>query len=475
MTSVAISPKPTIVKQYQTQLFDINAHLDQRVLDCALYKEAPAFRAQQRLTRVLGDAGLHFEGKPYPVCLRPYAMTNSEAKSVISVAERLVEILDIAAVIYCEDSRAQQLFPTCESVTTFIKALPKIRPLVRVCRLDGLIAADGTYRLLETNTDCPGGVIQNGMAARIWSGEVNPLTVGLDLDVTTQPFAVDSDCFLHELLNSHYLRTGQSAQRSLIVNYRGRYTNETDWMVRGLRRLGLDADLADAGQLSRGPGGLRDTFGKIVDLTYNKYELRDFINEPDVVPYMAAAAADEVTFVNPLIAQWVLADKAIFALLTDERFAEYFSASERDLIRRHIPWTRVVTGGTTTGPDGSRVDLQKYILEKRQSLVLKPVNGTRGEGVLIGCQTDDGTWRDCLCEALRTKPYIAQDYIEAPRIWTLHPDMGSMNMASGLDVYVFGGHFAGFQARASIDPVMNIGRRGVLLPVAITGANNYVH
>jgi diaminobutyrate-2-oxoglutarate transaminase len=38
-------------------------------------------------------------------------------------------------------------------------------------------------------------------------------------------------------------------------------------------------------------------------------------------------------------------------------------------------------------------------------------------------------------------------------------------MVYGLDAYVFNGKLAGLQARASVDPVMNIGRRGVLLPV----------
>ena len=34
--------------------------------------------------------------------------------------------------------------------------------------------------------------------------------------------------------------------------------------------------------------------------------------------------------------------KAFFAVLTDERNAELFLADEREVIRGHVPWTRVV-------------------------------------------------------------------------------------------------------------------------------------
>src|SRR5581483_7156354 len=37
-----------------------------------------------------------------------------------------------------------------------------------LCRVDGVLDASGRFAILEVNTACPGGVIQAGMAFRIW-------------------------------------------------------------------------------------------------------------------------------------------------------------------------------------------------------------------------------------------------------------------------------------------------------------------
>jgi glutathionylspermidine synthase len=449
--------------------FTVNDLLDERVRELAMSGDRAVSRAQQDLSAAIAARGLHFEGRPYPVSLRPFVLNPTEAQKVITVAEWLVRVLDVAARLYCEDAQVRELFPACESVARYIRALPSLRPLVRVCRLDGLIAANGDYRVLETNTDCPGGVIQNGLAGRVWLEEENPLMDGLPLTTEGQPFVKDPDLFLRELLAAHRERTGTNARRGLIVNYRGRYTNEVDWMVQGLKRLGLEAALADAGQLRRIGNTLVDREGHPVDVTYNKYELRDLIGEPEVVDYLSAAAAGEVTFINPLIAQWILSDKAIFAILSDERFQDNYSPRDRARIHRHIPWTRLLAAGTTRSPDGERIDLPSFVAANQNRLVLKPTNGTRGEGVLVGPQVTRGQWDAGLAAAAGSTPYVVQEYVAPPPVWTIHPEMGAAEMAAGLDVYVFGGRFAGFQARASVDPVMNIGRRGILLPVAMVG------
>jgi hypothetical protein len=424
--------------------------------------------AQSRLSRAVETAKLNFEGRPYPVSLRPLALTARQASDLGSIGERFVDLLDTAARLYCEDKDARDLFPAYRNVDHLATKLPKLKPLTRICRLDGLLAPDGSYRILETNTDSPGGIIQNGRAGQIWAEIVNPLKDGLALDIDRQPFVKSPDCFLRELLAAHRERTGQSASRAAIVNYRGRFTNEIEWMVDGLIRLGVETMLVDAATLRRGPHSVIDTTGRPIELAYNKFDLRDIIDEPEVAAYLEGAAAGDITFLNPLICQWPLNDKAILALLQDQRFSDYFTPAERALIKDHVPWTRFVRAGRTGARDGKRIDLLPYVAENRESLVLKPSNATRGEGVLVGRFTAQAQWEAQLSRAAAGTPYVVQDYIEAPRISAPHPTDGSIaQMWAGLDVYVYGGRFAGFQSRASLDPVMNVGMRGILLPVVV--------
>jgi diaminobutyrate-2-oxoglutarate transaminase len=40
-------------------------------------------------------------------------------------------------------------------------------------------------------------------------------------------------------------------------------------------------------------------------------------------------------------------------------------------------------------------------------------------------------------------------------------------MNHGIDAFMFGGKFAGYMCRASVDTIINVGRRGMHVPVAI--------
>jgi hypothetical protein len=446
---------------------------DRDLIECQMRNLGPGTQrelaaAQGRLSGAIAAGGLHFEGRPYPVSLRPLAISARQAREFAAIGERFVKLLDTAAEIYCNSREARRLFPAYRGVERYATSLPKLKPLTRICRFDGLIAPDGSYRIIETNTDCPGGVIQNGLAGRIWEQTANPLTDGLVLDSRAQPFVVDPDCFLLELLAAHRERTGRQADHACVVNFRGRFTNEIDWMLRGLNRLGVETTLVDAAALRRGSNGIVDPTGRSVELAYNKLDLRDIIDEPAVAEYLEAAAAGDITFLNPLICQWALADKAILALLHDGRFADCFSAAERAFIAAHVPWTRFVSAGRTNGPDGDPIDLLSWVAENRESLVLKPSNATRGEGVLVGRFTLPQQWQDQLARAANGTPQVVQEYIRAPCISAPHPADGTVEpMWIGLDIYVYGGRYAGFQARASLDPVMNVGKRGILLPVVV--------
>lgn len=455
-----------IVPHSDTLLAKENEIIDERLQEPA--RNQALLTAQAGLSEAISCSGLHFEGRSYPVSLRPLAIEQKMAQDIAAVAERFVTILDIAAMLFCTDKQVRDLFPAYRPVTRFITSIPKMTPLVRICRLDGLFDAQGRYRIIETNTEGPGGVIQNGMAGRIWAQVENPLARGLALDAYTQPFVANPDCFLHELLSSHRELTTEYPQRAAIVNFRSRYKNEVEWMVRGLNSLGVDTAVTDAAALKRKSGCLIDSSGSRLDLVYNKLDVRDLIDEPAVEEYLIATANNDTTCINPWIAQWILTDKAILAVLSDDLFASNFTAADRTLITMHVPWTRVAKDAYTTDKEGQRVNLLSYTLAKREELVLKPTNATRGEGVKIGCFTAPNEWAYCVHHAAGNGTHVIQEYIPTPHLNAPHPiDSTVESMAFGLDAYVFGGHFAGFQARASLDPIMNVGKRGILLPVAV--------
>ncbi|BCG82830.1 MULTISPECIES: hypothetical protein [unclassified Mesorhizobium] len=449
---------------------ETDARIERRLCELATCDSAAIWGAQDELSSAIAEAGMHFEGRAYPVCLRPLAIDCDLENRLGAIVEGVVKILDVAAELYCCNEEVQDLFPAYKHLWHWITPLPKNRPIVRICRLDGLFGSDGYYKIIETNAEGPGGVIQNGLAANVWSRIPNPLAQGLALDVSKQPFAKDPNCFVRELVSAYRAATGCELATAAVVNFRGRYTNEVDWIVGGLRDAGVKAALLDITAMKRTPHGLFGPDGERIELIYNKLDVREIYKYSECKDYLDACAAQEVVSINSWISQWILSDKAILAVLSDDRFSSSFNAEQVELIARHIPWTRLVRAGVTTNPERRRIELIGYIRENKANLVLKPSNATRGEHVLVGCLTPSEVWEDHIERAARN-PYVVQEYVRPGEVMALHPPTRLIKkMAYGIDCYVFGGRLAGFQSRASFDAVMNVGRSGILMPVAIAGA-----
>lgn len=425
---------------------------------------------QRKLDEMLRAAGLHFEGKAYPVSLQPRILEADVAHAVSAAAKSLHRLVERAAELYWEDERVRRLFPAYRHAERWLLSPPAFRPVVQICRFDGTLADDGHYKIFETGTASPGGIIQNGIAGRLWLEAARAFGAYEELTPGPQPLVDNPHLFVEQLLRAHEDQFGHAPETAAVVNLNGRFTNEVDWMVRGLLDLGVEAELVDAAAFEIEGPTLRTPSGRPVTLTYNKAEQIELISDPGAAPYLDVAARNEICFVNPLISHTVLEDKAILALLGDPRFSDAFTGDERRLIARHVPWTRVFEATTTTDPEGARVSLPEFVLSQREQLVLKPVNLTRGEGVVVGARVPDEEWRAALTAAL-AGGYVVQQHVPLPQIDVPHPETGTpVSMVHGLDAYVFRGRCVGFQCRASLDAVVNIGKRGTLLPVVVQGS-----
>ncbi|RAW93684.1 diaminobutyrate--2-oxoglutarate transaminase [Photorhabdus laumondii] len=456
----SLTPHDTLF--YQDEIL-----IEKKLLSLDENEKSSLLEAQKSLSQKLVDGGLNFEGKNYPVSIRPLILSDNLIRQLASIGERFTEIFEKFAHAWVENVSIREYFPAYKKSEHYLFNLPNHTPLTRIFRLDGLFSEDGTYQILETNTDCPGGVIQNGIAGALWSEVSNPLLNGIEASADFQPFVQKPDLFLETLLETHRERTGEPARRAAIVTYKGRFGNEVTWMVNGLNRLGVPTEEIDASLLRRHNNKVIDPQGRVIDVAYNKLDLRDLIDEPEVEEYLTATFHGEVTFINPLICQWPLADKAIMAALSDPQMLFFLPEEEKDFCLKHIPWTRILRACQTTSPQGEQIDLVDWAIQERGTLVLKPSNATRGEGLLVGPFTAAQEWEATLRLAAQSdETWVIQRYIRGRVISAVHPDIGiTDSMWSGVDTYVYGGRFAGFQARASFDPVMNVGRRGILLPV----------
>ncbi len=103
--------------------------------------------------------------------------------------------------------------------------------------------------------------------------------------------------------------------------------------------------------------------------------------------------------------------KGVFEAIT----GEYKNRMSKTTIKR-TPWTRQFYHRKTEGPNGEKIsNLIKWVKENWKSLILKPVHGYSGKGIII-CQREPDKEK-AINHALKSGDYIVQPFIPLD-IWT---------------------------------------------------------
>jgi hypothetical protein len=438
------------------------------VMQLAESDPAAFVAADAEFARRRAAAGLYFEiDELPPVSLRPMPLTRTEDAEIRAGTRRVQALLDKVAEMYRADPTVRAFFPAYASAERWLLPDHGVRPSTGVLRLDGLLT-DGRFRIMEASVGDPGGVIKVGAELSLWREAVVDL-LGMERpSFGDQPFGEDPLMFVRFLIDVHQQQFGTRPAGAVAVGLLNQYANEVALVVDGLQKLGVPARHVDATELRRGSGSgvLAGDFA--ASLAWHKLDQVRLVRTPAASEYLDAVAAGEICTVPTLLAHCLLDDKSVLAFLTDPAHASLFTGEELDAIARHIPWTRAVQAGKCVAPDGSMTDLMTYATEQQRHLVLKPNDRTRGEGVMIGFETEPGHWQSELATAMRGGNHVIQEFIPLPEIdMPFGNPPRVMRMKHGIDAFVFGDTFAGYMCRASVDTIINVGRRGQHVPVAI--------
>ena len=211
--------------------------------------------------------------------------------------------------------------------------------------------------------------------------------------------------------------------------------------------------------------------GRRIDLLYRRVLINDILARPaECDAIVKAYSAGAVCMANALTCK-IPHKKAFFAVLTDERNASLFSVTERALIRRHIPWTRLLADAKTTR-DGETFGLLEYVRQRRSDFVLKPNDEYGGTGVTLGWENSESQWDTALSQALADSnhAWVVQERIAIRReIFPMQTDDGVQmrDMLVDLAPYLFRGKMAGFLTRLSSTGLANVTSGGGQVPALV--------
>jgi len=143
----------------------------------------------------------------------------------------------------------------------------------------------------------------------------------------------------------------------------------------------------------------------------------------------------------------LLSNKLTLAALSMHRDSDCFSAPERAVIEKYIPWTRKMVPGETTFYN-SRVRLEDFIITNREQLVIKPPLGNSGAGVYIGKNTPPLLWEKVVATAFKEKNHLVQERIDSQRYLFQHGEEGYCEHIVTWGLFVFGSVYGGGWVRA---------------------------
>lgn len=458
--------------------------------------------SQQEIRRALEQHGISFEGKRLLVSLTPTLLAGAEvARLAPGGALVRAALLEVIAR-FTREHRAGQLdgpmhrhFRPYARWWDLIASERRQSEAIQLMRYDAIREDRGSWRLLETNTCCPGGVIHCARVRDAWLA--SPLGREATRGVLLAELPVDRpDGFLRHLheLASQVRAAGParaagataSAPVVAICSYRGSYQNEVESLAAEQRRLVERGEL-EGGELAIGDarevecdGGVATLRGRRIDVLYNKLDpLAIEPGDPELAGWARAARSPQVELVNSLAAMYLTETKRVLALLRDERLRRDLALDVATLaaIDELVPRSHVVPaaghGGDGQGGDGRAGEdeggaLLAELRGSRHRYVLKADAYTRGAGVYVGRQLTPAAWDEAL-RATAAAHGIAQECADTPRRVALDPEAAGEPLQEywGVDLFYFGARFAGAVSRCHTDMVFNVGNGGKESPALV--------
>jgi hypothetical protein len=220
--------------------------------------------------------------------------------------------------------------------------------------------------------------------------------------------------------------------------------------------------------------------GEQIDLAYRDYNVSDLLNlgrtGVDIRPMRELFKQNRM--VSSIAAE--LDQKSCWEVLTDPAITEeHFSADERQIFRRHILWTRIVSDRKTTLPDGKEGVLLDYVRRERETLVLKPNRACGGEGVVLGPSLSEADWEAAVSKALADPArWVVQQLTSIPvyEFPVQGPDgkthFEPFHVVVGFAPTQYGVAILG---RASQKQVVNVAQRGGMCVVFVGRAPGRLH
>jgi uncharacterized circularly permuted ATP-grasp superfamily protein len=365
--------------------------------------------SQEQLESQLRARNLYFGDRPVCTVLRPRFLSPEQHRVMRIGVDRVMRAFRTAYEAAMASPAVRAQFALMEWEERLLGCGPRFRNPSPASRLDAFFQQDG-LRFTEYNAETPAGSAYNDALTHMFYGLPVMREFLRRYDVRPLPAR---HSVLHVLLDAFRQWSGRTEPpRIAILDWREVPTYSEFLLFREyFRSQGLACEIADPREVDYRGGKL--WAGELhVTLIYKRVLLSELVSrEGEDSPVMRAVRDGAVCMVNPFQCK-VLHKKTSLAVLSDERNLALFPKEQREAIDAYIPWTRRVEERRSVFR-GQEIDLVPFVLEHRNSLVLKPSDDYGGAGISLGWEVDDAAWERAVGKAL-AEPYVVQERVTLP-------------------------------------------------------------
>ena len=417
----------------------------------------------------LEDAKLIFGGRRLSPYLRPHFVLESDWQRVVSICETIWSALQKVKDASIGNEEILDELGITEIEKDLVAIDPKYAQVSPTARLDSFLT-ENSYSFVELNGESPAGIAYADSATEIFKSL--PVMQKFAERYDVQGFE-GSPKMLDVLLRAYEEFSGGKSEKKpviAIVDLKGLPTQkEFELFQTFFEANGYTAFICSPDELVFNGENLlyKDS---VVDIVYKRLLVNEYlpiINESPAL--LDAYRAGAVCLVNNFRSK-IVHKKAIFAVLTNERYAHLFNEAELAAIEAHIPWTRKFREENTINR-GETIELVEWTRANKGKLVLKPNDDYGGHGIYIGWASIDEEWNDAIEVALENGDYLVQERVQTSKeMFPMLDAAGNWQMIEqlvDLDPLLFNGVVGSAFTRLSSSELANVSSGGGMVPTFI--------
>jgi hypothetical protein len=413
---------------------------------------------------------LIFGGRPLSPYLRPHFVTEPDWTRAVGICETVWSALQKVKDAAIGNEEMLDELGITEIEKDLVSIDPKYRQVSPTARLDSFLT-ENAYSFVELNGESPAGIAFADSATEIFMNLPVMRKFVERYDVrgfTGRPL------MLEVLLSAYHEFLGRKPEKApviAIVDLKDLPTVKEFELFKDYFEANGHTSLICSPDELEFDGEKLYCKGVAIDIVYKRLLVNEYLPIMDAHPdLLDAYRAGAICMVNSFQSK-LIHKKAVFAVLTNEKYAHLFTETELAAIKAHVPWTRMFRAEKTFN-NGENIDLIEWTRRNKGKLVLKPNDDYGGHGIYIGWSDGEKSWDEAIELALADGDYLVQERVETsremfPMLFSDQEKFAFVEQLVDLDPLLFNGRVGSAFTRLSSSELANVSSGGGMVPTFI--------